>query len=553
LQSQNSTSNQVAKRESTDLSALSYLHSLSPERLSVLTRSIAPGATQVELEWFLAVADHSGLDAFATPRQIACFAVGGDDESDTKGAKVPVIMIDGWRKMLADTGMVETIEIEWCGESGDWRDTWPDNQIPLASRATIWLVGRPRPVRFVAHYKDFVMLKRGSNSPRALWARMPRHMLAIRAVSHCAKQALPAIRAIQVAATLEDEDYEGDSAGNAQRRFWAHGWTEEQVRIGLNAPEGSIAQAVEQRGGWARAESHMLGLQNALEGDRVRLQLNAGDGPDEFWEAAKAAGWDWERVLHELGCATLAQLEARVKEEGWPRLTLVLRGLITKIARDAVIEGQTSPEEREAEQQLKERVGVGGLLWNDDSATGQTDDDGYHGLCERCGKLPRLGEADICRECAEAELKAIDTELAAARADSTSAPTNGNAISETVAAAQGPSTSEAEQPATNEELSPDDELCPLCAERPVRLVTAEGIGICVSCFDARAVAMPADVRDYASFCRAASRPPASGGLGIVPAEINSRLGRVGWKDVKSPELVERWRALQLGAKEEAPA
>jgi hypothetical protein len=235
-----------------DLVGTSLLTQLDPTRRDVLRRQIAPGATDVELEYFLASAEHAGLDPYAIPRQIACFEQREQVDGKWQSRRTPVIMIDGWRKLLSETGRVSGLDVEWCGKDGHWRDSWPDDVKPLAARVCIYIRGEARPVKFVAHYRDFVQYATGGLEPRGTWKKMPTHMLAVRALSHCIKQALMVLGTasdhLQAAlgVSYADEDRgefdDGDSFAVARRRFWARahdlGLSDAQVHLAMQIPPG---------------------------------------------------------------------------------------------------------------------------------------------------------------------------------------------------------------------------------------------------------------------------------------------------------------------------
>ena len=236
------------------------LATLDDERLKILREQIAPGASEAELAYFISSAARNNLDPFAVPQQIA--AMPSRVNTAHKGQPehwitkfVPVVMIDGWRKKLMDTGRVEDIEIEWAGADGVWRDMWPSNDGLVAARASIYIVGRMRPIRFVAHLDEFIKYKLGSNEPTETWKRT-RHMIAVRSLSHAAKQALVGTSFFTPDLLTEADEF--DDRGNAQRRFWAAGWSEDTVRRALHVGDDEdLSAAIERYGGYAKLEAYM--------------------------------------------------------------------------------------------------------------------------------------------------------------------------------------------------------------------------------------------------------------------------------------------------------
>ena len=133
--------------------------------LSLLKRTICKGATDNEFNLFVKVCERTQLDPFA--RQI--FAVKRWDSSVGDNVMTAQISIDGARLTAQRSGEYEgQTKPEWCDEDGNWHDVWLTDDIPVAARVGIWRKGFREPVIGIAHYKEYVQLKK-DGTPTKVW------------------------------------------------------------------------------------------------------------------------------------------------------------------------------------------------------------------------------------------------------------------------------------------------------------------------------------------------------------------------------------------------
>lgn len=157
----------------------------TPEKINLITRTIAKGATPDELELFIAQCVRTGLDPFA--RQIFCVERWG------RGGKQMVTQtsIDGFRLIAERTGNYEGQTQEyWCGPNGVWRDIWLEKTPPAGARVGVYKKGCREPIWAVVTFAEYAGRgKEGKLIP--MWEKMPSRMLLKCAESLALRKAFP--------------------------------------------------------------------------------------------------------------------------------------------------------------------------------------------------------------------------------------------------------------------------------------------------------------------------------------------------------------------------
>lgn len=154
---------------------LAETYSLTTQQVTVVRNALCVGATDVELEFFLATCKRVGLDPLA--RQI-WFIKRPQKTLDARGNEVwldvgrPETSIDGYRTIAERTGQYEGQgAMLWCDQKGKWTDVWLDENPPHAAKATIYRAGFREPLTNVALFREFCPVFKNGRSPE-MWKKM---------------------------------------------------------------------------------------------------------------------------------------------------------------------------------------------------------------------------------------------------------------------------------------------------------------------------------------------------------------------------------------------
>jgi len=162
--------------------AISRGDTLSPEQRALVKRTVAPGATDDELELFLGVAAASRLNPFAKELYFTKF-----------GGKVVIMPgIDGLRRKAAESGeYAGQVGPYWCGQDGQWTEVWLKQEPPAACKVGVIRKGATEPTWAVVTWSEFS--RRGQPGTQATWGDRPAHMLAVVAERHALRKACPRV------------------------------------------------------------------------------------------------------------------------------------------------------------------------------------------------------------------------------------------------------------------------------------------------------------------------------------------------------------------------
>lgn len=216
------------------------------ESTDLVKRTVAKGATDLELELFIRQCERTGLDPFA--RQI--YAVKRWDQQAGQEVMQTQVSIDGLRTIAAESGeMAGQDGPYWCGANALWSDVWLQSGDPRAARVIVLrkhgngVVGR---YTGVALFDSYCQRKK-DGSPTRMWAQMAPEMLAKCAEALALRKAFP-----QSMSGL----YTGDEMAQADNRPSDQG---KSMETPLEAPE-TLAHP-------GSATGTHSGAGNALEGE----------------------------------------------------------------------------------------------------------------------------------------------------------------------------------------------------------------------------------------------------------------------------------------------
>lgn len=178
----------VAKVEKPKALAKATGSGLSAEQIELVKNTVARGATNDELQLFLHVAKHTGLDPFTKQIHFVKRKVWNNDKKAYDEVGTIQTGIDGYRVAAARTG-------EHMG-TDDAKFT-DKNEKPVIASVTVYRCVKGEKVAFTgtAYWEEYAQINNKTNELMGLWKKMPRTMLAKCAESLALRKGFPDVLA----------------------------------------------------------------------------------------------------------------------------------------------------------------------------------------------------------------------------------------------------------------------------------------------------------------------------------------------------------------------
>lgn len=161
------------------------------DKIDLMRRTIARGASEDELALFIEQCRRTGLDPFA--RQI--YAVRrkqwNSQSRSYEEAQVIQVSIDGFR-LVADRTRKYAGQVGpwWCGQDGEWKEVWLSDEAPSAAKVGVMRHDFHQPLYAIALFKSYVQTN-GHGEPVSRWKTDPAGMLAKCAEALALRRAFP--------------------------------------------------------------------------------------------------------------------------------------------------------------------------------------------------------------------------------------------------------------------------------------------------------------------------------------------------------------------------
>jgi phage recombination protein Bet len=157
------------------------------ERVDLLKRTICKGATNDELQLFLAICKRTQLDPFT--KQI--YAVKRWDSKEKREVMQSQTSVDGLRLIAERTGKYDGQDGPyWCGSDGKWVDVWLSDQPPAAAKVTVFKTGSSRGFTGTVTWREFAQHTKDGKLT-SMWAGKSSVMLAKCAESVALRKGFP--------------------------------------------------------------------------------------------------------------------------------------------------------------------------------------------------------------------------------------------------------------------------------------------------------------------------------------------------------------------------
>ncbi len=164
---------------------------LDEEKVQLLRRTIARGATEDELALFVEQCRRTGLDPFARQIYSVRRKQWNSLSRSFEETQVIQVSIDGFR-LIADRTHKYAGQVGpwWCGPDGEWKEVWLNDETPAAAKVGVLRNDFHQPLFAIALYKSYVQTN-SQGDPVSRWKTDPAGMLAKCAEALALRRAFP--------------------------------------------------------------------------------------------------------------------------------------------------------------------------------------------------------------------------------------------------------------------------------------------------------------------------------------------------------------------------
>ena len=168
-----------------------YSIDFDDDKVELIRRTIARGATNDELALFIEQCRRSGLDPFARQIYSVRRKQWNAQSRSYEEAQIIQVSIDGFR-LIADrthkyAGQVGPM---WCGLDGEWKEVWLSDEAPSAAKVGVLRHDFHQPLFATALFKSYVQTN-AHGEPVSRWKTDPAGMLAKCAEALALRRAFP--------------------------------------------------------------------------------------------------------------------------------------------------------------------------------------------------------------------------------------------------------------------------------------------------------------------------------------------------------------------------
>jgi phage recombination protein Bet len=161
------------------------------DKIELIKRTIARGATDDELALFIEQCRRTGLDPFARQIYSVRRRQWNSQSRSYEEAQVIQVSIDGFR-LIADRTRKYAGQVGpwWCGPDGEWKEVWLSDEPPTAARVGVLRHDFHQPLYAIAIYKSYVQTNSYGEAV-SRWKTDPAGMLAKCAEALALRRAFP--------------------------------------------------------------------------------------------------------------------------------------------------------------------------------------------------------------------------------------------------------------------------------------------------------------------------------------------------------------------------